>query len=41
MQEQAEARTGPQDMEAILKETGVTEYDPYVIHQMLEFSYSA
>ena len=44
MQEQAEARTGPRDaaiMEAILKEMGVTEYDSNVIHQMLEFSYSA
>ena len=34
---------GPRDaavMEAILKEMGVTDYEPNVIHQMLEFSYS-
>ena len=36
--------SGPRDaevMEAILKEMGVTEYDPMVVHQMLEFVYSA
>ena len=36
--------TGPRDaavMEAILKEMGVKDYDPNVIHQMLEFSYSS
>ena len=27
-------------MEAILKEMGVEEYEPNVINQMLEFSYS-
>ena len=35
--------SGPKDaavMEAILKEMGVEDYDPNVIHQMLEFSYS-
>ena len=34
---------GPRDaavMEAILKEMGVEDYDPNVVHQMLEFSYS-
>ena len=34
---------GPRDaavMEAILREMGVEEYEPNVIHQMLEFSYS-
>ena len=34
---------GPRDaavMEAILKEMGVEEYEPNVVHQMLEFSYS-
>ena len=34
--------TGPRDaavMEAILKEMGVEEYEPTVVHQMLEFSY--
>lgn len=34
---------GPRDaavMEAILKETGVQQYEPNVVHQMLEFSYS-
>lgn len=39
----ASGGAGPRDaaiMEAILKEMGVTEYDPNVIHQMLEFSYS-
>lgn len=33
---------GPRDaavMEAILKEMGVVDYEPNVIHQMLEFSY--
>ena len=33
---------GPRDaavMEAILKEMGLEEYEPYVIHQMLEFCY--
>ena len=33
---------GPRDaavMEAILKEMGVTDYEPNVIHQMLELSY--
>ena len=36
--------SGPRDaevMEAILKEMGVSEYDPMVVHQMLEFTYSA
>ena len=35
--------SGPRDalvMEAILKEMGVKEYEPNVVHQMLEFSYS-
>ena len=35
--------SGPRDaavMEAILKEMGVEEYEPNVINQMLEFSYS-
>ncbi len=27
-------------MEAILKEMGVQQYEPNVVHQMLEFSYS-
>ena len=34
---------GPRDaavMEAILREMGVDDFDPSVIHQMLEFSYS-
>lgn len=34
---------GPRDaavMEAILKEMGVQHYEPNVVHQMLEFSYS-
>ena len=34
---------GPRDaavMEAILKEMGVEDYEPNVIHQMLEFTYS-
>lgn len=34
---------GPRDaavMEAILKEMGVADYEPNVVHQMLEFSYS-
>ncbi len=38
----ADGSTGPKDaavMEAILKEMGVQEYDPNVVHQMLEFSY--
>ena len=37
------AGAGPRDaavMEAILKEMGVEEYDPNVVQQMLEFSYS-
>ncbi len=37
-----DSSTGPKDaavMEAILKEMGVEEYDPNVVHQMLEFSY--
>lgn len=37
------AFSGPRDasvMEAILKEMGVEEYEPNVINQMLEFSYS-
>lgn len=36
--------SGPRDaevMEAILKEMGVSEYDPMVVHQMLEFVYRA
>ena len=36
------ASGGPRDaavMEAILKEMGVEEYEPNVVHQMLEFSY--
>ena len=36
------ALSGPRNaavMEAILKEMGVEEYEPTVIHQMLEFSY--
>lgn len=35
--------SGPRDaavMESILKEMGVEEYEPNVVHQMLEFSYS-
>lgn len=35
--------SGPRDaavMEAILKEMGVMDYEPNVVHQMLEFSYS-
>ena len=35
--------SGPRDaavMEAILKEMGVADYEPNVVHQMLEFSYS-
>lgn len=34
---------GPRDaavMEAILKEMGVEDFEPNVIHQMLEFTYS-
>uniref|UniRef100_A0A1X7STI8 Uncharacterized protein n=1 Tax=Amphimedon queenslandica TaxID=400682 RepID=A0A1X7STI8_AMPQE len=27
-------------MEGILKEMGVTEYEPNVVHQMMELSYS-
>ena len=27
-------------MEAILKEMGVTDYEPNIIHQMMEMSYS-
>ncbi len=37
------AFSGPRDaavMEAILKEMGVEDYEPNVINQMLEFSYS-
>ena len=37
------AFSNPRDaavMEAILKEMGVEDYEPNVIHQMLEFSYS-
>ena len=37
------AGSGPRDaavMESILKEMGVEDYDPNVVHQMLEFSYS-
>ena len=37
------AFSGPRDaavMEAILKEMGVEEYEPNVINQMLEFTYS-
>ena len=36
------AFSGPRDaavMEAILKEMGIEDFDPNVIHQMLEFSY--
>ena len=35
--------SGPRDaavMESILKEMGVEDYEPNVINQMLEFSYS-
>lgn len=34
---------GPRDaavMEAILREMGVEDFEPNLIHQMLEFSYS-
>lgn len=37
------AFSGPRDaavIEAILKEMGIEEYEPNVVHQMLEFSYS-
>ena len=37
------AGSGPRDaavIESILKEMGVEDYDPNVVHQMLEFSYS-
>ena len=37
------AFSGPKDaavMEAILKEMGVEDFEPKVINQMLEFSYS-
>ena len=37
------AGIGPRDaavMEAILKEMGVEDFEPNVIHQMLEFTYS-
>lgn len=37
------AGSGPRDaavMESVLKEMGVDDYDPNVVHQMLEFSYS-
>lgn len=36
------AFSGPRDaavMEAILKEMGIEDFEPNVIHQMLEFSY--
>ena len=39
----ASAKSTPKDaqvMMAILKEMGVTEYEPRVINQMLEFTYS-
>lgn len=39
----ADTGAGPRDaavMEAILREMGVEDYEPNVIHQMLEFSYS-
>lgn len=39
----ADSGSGPRDaavMESVLKEMGVDDYDPNVIHQMLEFSYS-
>lgn len=38
-----QSRSAPKDaqvMAAILKEMGVNEYEPRVINQMLEFSYS-
>ena len=37
------AGPGPRDaavMEAILNEIGVQQFEPNVVHQMLEFSYS-
>lgn len=37
------AFSGPRDaavMESILKEMGVEDFDPSVVNQMLEFSYS-
>ena len=37
------AGVGPRDaavMEAILREMGVEDFEPNLIHQMLEFSYS-
>ena len=37
------AGAGPRDaatMEAILKEMGVEDFEPNLVHQMLEFSYS-
>lgn len=43
MSEDTADSSGPRDaavMEAILKEMGVEDYDPNVIQQMLEFSYS-
>lgn len=43
MAEGGGSASGPRDaavMEAILKEMGVVDYEPNVIHQMLEFSYS-
>lgn len=43
MSEDTTDSAGPRDaavMEAILKEMGVEDYDPNVIQQMLEFSYS-
>ena len=43
MAEDTTDSSGPRDaavMEAILKEMGVEDYDPNVIQQMLEFSYS-
>lgn len=43
MSEETVDLSGPKDaavMEAILKEAGVEDYEPNVIQQMLEFSYS-
>ena len=37
------AFSGPRDaavIEAILKEMGIDDYDPNVVYQMLEFSFS-
>lgn len=33
-------RVSPQVMAQILKDMGITEYEPRVINQMLEFAYS-